>query len=362
VSTPLRRYYRGHNLVAMRDEVTPSTRYYHFDHQGTTQCLTDQSGAVTDRFASDAWGVEVKRTGSSINRQWYIGNWGYYRQSERMIDYVRIRHCANATGRWLAVDPVRGGKAYKYVRNRPSVLLDPSGMFGCRVTSTRIMQNDTYCASPKLPWFPLGFWYVDVLTTRLFRAEAEIECTFDIQDPRHKDCKCPDPGFRWCQGYSGTIIDHAGYPNQKKLVSILPGEWCPDEANYPRLQHGPYPITGGNCVKSPWGVSKSSTSGPTLISTIIQGSTLLCSYRTCLWDTPGRSVYNGNGNCFEDIDESEIDYQRIPKSWAPYAMNFRFQSWICDDVTKGSLAPGATKLNWTFEVFDGGTAQQSCSP
>jgi hypothetical protein len=36
----------------------------------TTQCLTDISGAVTDRFASDAWGVQVKRTGTSINRHW----------------------------------------------------------------------------------------------------------------------------------------------------------------------------------------------------------------------------------------------------------------------------------------------------
>lgn len=78
MSTSLRRYFRGHRLVAMQDVQANQTRYYHFDHQGTTQCLTDEAGAVTDRFASNAWGVPVKRTGTSINRQWYIaGLWRF---------------------------------------------------------------------------------------------------------------------------------------------------------------------------------------------------------------------------------------------------------------------------------------------
>ncbi len=51
---------------------------YHFDHQGTVQCLTDMQGNVTDRFASDAWGVPVKRTGTSLNRQWYVGMYHMY--------------------------------------------------------------------------------------------------------------------------------------------------------------------------------------------------------------------------------------------------------------------------------------------
>lgn len=74
MTTPVRRYYRGRDLVAMRDVQGAATRYYHADYQGTTQCLTDGSGNVTDRFASDAWGVQVKRTGSSINKSWFVGN------------------------------------------------------------------------------------------------------------------------------------------------------------------------------------------------------------------------------------------------------------------------------------------------
>src|SRR5688572_23436954 len=106
MSTPLRRYYRGHTLSQMRDETLGQSRTYHFDHQGTTQALTDSTGAVTDRFASDAWGVEVKRTGSSINRHWYIGNGGYWHSSPTSPAYVRARHAAPVLARWMSRDPI----------------------------------------------------------------------------------------------------------------------------------------------------------------------------------------------------------------------------------------------------------------
>src|SRR5438067_4251863 len=105
MSTALRTYYRGHSLVAMRDEVAHQNRYYHFDQQGTTQALTDGTGAVTDRFAADAWGVQVKRTGSSINRHWYVGSLGCARQVDQALDYVRARYYLARRGRWLAQDP-----------------------------------------------------------------------------------------------------------------------------------------------------------------------------------------------------------------------------------------------------------------
>lgn len=126
--TPLRTYYRGRHLTAMRDEAAATTRYFHFDHQGTTQALTDQTGAVTDRFGSDAWGTQVKRTGSTINRQWYIGNWGYYRQVDRSLDYVRARLLENRVGAWLAKDCCGASRGqFQYVSNQPISLIDPTG-------------------------------------------------------------------------------------------------------------------------------------------------------------------------------------------------------------------------------------------
>jgi RHS repeat-associated protein len=127
--TPLRRYYRGHSLVAMRDVQANQTRYYHADHQGTTQALTDGTGAVTDRFASDAWGVQVKRTGSSINRQWYVGQLGYYRQLDQALDYVRARYLDVARGRWASRDRLRTAqRSYTYAGNNPPVAVDPTGL------------------------------------------------------------------------------------------------------------------------------------------------------------------------------------------------------------------------------------------
>lgn len=126
--TPLRTYYRGHDLTAMVDVPAGATRYFHFDHQGTTQALTDQSGAVTDRFAADAWGVQVKRTGTSINRHWYVGNWGYSRQPGAALEYVRARYLRCNHGNWLSVDPLLAARSqvrarlwHRWQRSTPGV-------------------------------------------------------------------------------------------------------------------------------------------------------------------------------------------------------------------------------------------------
>ena len=78
MSTALRTEWRGATLAAMQAHVAGVTRTYHLDHQGTVQCLTDDNGVVTDRFSCDAWGNQFKRTGSSINRQWYVGMYHMY--------------------------------------------------------------------------------------------------------------------------------------------------------------------------------------------------------------------------------------------------------------------------------------------
>jgi hypothetical protein len=160
MGTSLRSYSRGHTLVSMQDGVANATRYYHFDHQGTTQCLTNEAGVVTDRFASDAWGVEVKRTGNSINRHWYVGNGGYY-VGRAAFYYVRRRNLSAALSAWLSPDPLafrssrrlllqvvtrsatrmaqRGTSriavpratyrhTYEYVRNDPTARIDATGL------------------------------------------------------------------------------------------------------------------------------------------------------------------------------------------------------------------------------------------
>jgi RHS repeat-associated protein len=143
--TPLRRYYRGRNLVTMRDVAAGQSRVYHFDHQGTTQCLTDQTGAVTDRFASDAWGVQVKRTGTSINRQWYIGHSGYYRELDVALDYVRERFLDPRMARWLTLDLLSSAEPYGYVANQPSAAIDSTGAWKYRVSKDITVEQNYLC-------------------------------------------------------------------------------------------------------------------------------------------------------------------------------------------------------------------------
>jgi len=128
--TSLRRYYRGDELVAMVDG-TGAKRFFHFDQQGTTQCLTDPAGVVTDRFASDAWGAQVKRTGASINRHWYIGSRGYYQPAavEDRLQYVRLRMYSPKLGSWLSVDKAVSTDRYSYAAARPSAAYDPLGLW-----------------------------------------------------------------------------------------------------------------------------------------------------------------------------------------------------------------------------------------
>jgi RHS repeat-associated protein len=122
----LRRYsYINGRMVGMHDVQAGKSYVPHYDCQGTVQCLTDETGAVTDRFAADALGNPVKRTGNSINRNWYIGQLGYYGDRDPL--YVRARYYSPARAQWLSRDPVRGEPAYVYVRNRASLATDPSG-------------------------------------------------------------------------------------------------------------------------------------------------------------------------------------------------------------------------------------------
>jgi len=129
MSTALRTYFRGHSQVSMEYGALREKRFYHFDNRGTTQCLTDSTGATSSRFCSDAWGVPTSRTGTDINRHWYIGNLGYYSGPDMDAPYVRARWYRPDTALWMSVDPVYSAdRHYIYSDNNPAQLSDPSGL------------------------------------------------------------------------------------------------------------------------------------------------------------------------------------------------------------------------------------------
>lgn len=109
------------------------TSYYHFDGQMSTRKLSDAAQTVTDSYTYDAFGIELDRTGATINDYKYTGeqydaNIGFY--------YLRARCYCPEMGRFLTMD-VFSESIFEphtlhkclYARSNPINYADPTGMF-----------------------------------------------------------------------------------------------------------------------------------------------------------------------------------------------------------------------------------------
>jgi uncharacterized protein RhaS with RHS repeats len=69
------------------------TSYYHYDGLGSTQCLTDKNGNVTDSYAYTAFGeaVPTGAANATPNPFRYVGREGYYLDADTGDYYVRAR-------------------------------------------------------------------------------------------------------------------------------------------------------------------------------------------------------------------------------------------------------------------------------
>ena len=105
--------------------------YYLYDGLGSTRQLTDGSGAVTDGYLYDAYGVGLARTGSTVNSflfqgQQYDAASGTY--------YLRARYYDQNSGRFISQDPLEGNNddpislhRYLYGSDDPADRIDPGG-------------------------------------------------------------------------------------------------------------------------------------------------------------------------------------------------------------------------------------------
>jgi RHS repeat-associated protein len=147
-TTLSKRYIHG----AMIDEIiavidTSGTHYHHHDGLGSTVALTDQLGAVVERYKYDVYGAVAiydgafaPRTSSALgNRFLFTGR--EWLAEVNLYDY-RNRMYSQELGRFLQVDPIRFTASdvnlYRYVSNNPIQLVDPFGLeavmrcFRCR--------------------------------------------------------------------------------------------------------------------------------------------------------------------------------------------------------------------------------------
>src|SRR6266540_768093 len=79
--------------------------HYGYDAHGNVTFLTDASGAVTDSYDYDAWGILVASTGSTPNTRLYVGE---ELDPDLGLINLRARQYRPGTGRFLTLDPMMG--------------------------------------------------------------------------------------------------------------------------------------------------------------------------------------------------------------------------------------------------------------
>jgi len=110
------------------------TNYFYSDGLGSTTEVTNDANHVLATRAYNAFGETTESTGSLAFPFQYVGQKGYYSDGGIAGSYTRRRHYNPINGRWLSSDPVDSAQAmksevnlYRYVSNRPVLLIDPSG-------------------------------------------------------------------------------------------------------------------------------------------------------------------------------------------------------------------------------------------
>jgi RHS repeat-associated protein len=107
--------------------------FYHFDALGTTRRVTAADESTQLTYVRDAFGVGIASTGTTTNRFRYLGKLGYVQEDTLAGALLRRRYYQYELGRFVSRDPLRdpGRSEYGYVLNRPTVGVDPGGLWWC---------------------------------------------------------------------------------------------------------------------------------------------------------------------------------------------------------------------------------------
>ena len=125
-----------HGQIAARIDLAANVVHYYFhDDLGSTSIVTDASGDIQNESDYYPYGGEMVITSSDSNRYKFTGK---ERDSESGLDNFGARYNASSMGRFMSPDPLGGRmldpqtlNKYAYVRNNPTTLIDPTGMYTC---------------------------------------------------------------------------------------------------------------------------------------------------------------------------------------------------------------------------------------
>jgi len=127
--TPKASYVLGPNgLIAIVDG-DGHERYYVFDALGSVLALTDETGAVTDTYVYDEYGVPVSTSGEGKKLSRYAS---LSQDAETSLYYARHRYYDPARGQFVRRDPLGvldRDFPYRYGRNSPANFVDPDGLY-----------------------------------------------------------------------------------------------------------------------------------------------------------------------------------------------------------------------------------------
>ena len=119
-------------LYARMPDGTGGTRtvYYHNDHLGTPQRITDKTGAVVWAADYDGFGKATVRSTAADPVTNHLRYPGQYFDTETGLHYNDRRYYDPETGRYITRDPIGfagGVNLYAYAAHSPTNLIDPTG-------------------------------------------------------------------------------------------------------------------------------------------------------------------------------------------------------------------------------------------
>ena len=175
-----------------------ATFFYHQDGLGSVTDLTDSTGATVKSYSYDAYGTILESPGTIDQPYTYTGR---EFDVESGLYYYRARHYDPTTGRFLQEDPIgfAGGDVnlYRYVRNSPINLADPSGLLACPDGEWKVERWERLAAK-----FCVCYWLCMPLNCptiwggekRTLPRTVGHFLVVRFYDPKGDRCLCPKPG------------------------------------------------------------------------------------------------------------------------------------------------------------------------
>jgi|GEM_PF-1487164 len=122
-------YLNGQPLTMIVAGTPENVYYYHNDHLGTPQLMTDSTGAVVWSAVYDPFGEATIAPGSTITNNLRFP--GQYFDVEMGLHYNWFRYYDPKTGRYVEADPIGldgGINLFTYAKNNPLIFTDVFGL------------------------------------------------------------------------------------------------------------------------------------------------------------------------------------------------------------------------------------------